>query len=49
MILKSAVLRQDDVARELRRRVKLALEQGHILIANPQRVELIGGAAAAGG
>ncbi len=49
MILKSAVLRQDDVARELRRRVKLALEQAHILVANTQRVELISGAAAAGG
>jgi len=49
MILKSAVLRQDDVARELRRRIKLALEQGHILVANTQRVELISGAAAAGG
>jgi len=49
MILKTAVLRQDDVARELRRRVKLALEQAHILVANTQRVELISGAAAAGG
>jgi small conductance mechanosensitive channel len=49
MILKSAALRQDDVARELRRRVKLALEQAHILVANTQRVELISGAAAAGG
>jgi moderate conductance mechanosensitive channel len=49
MILKSAVLRQDDVARELRRRVKMALEQAHILVANTQRVELISGAAAAGG
>jgi moderate conductance mechanosensitive channel len=49
MILKSAVLRQDDVARELRRRVKLALEQAHIPVANTQRVELISGAAAAGG
>ncbi len=49
MILKSAALRQDDVARELRRRIKLALEQAHILVANTQRVELISGAAAAGG
>jgi moderate conductance mechanosensitive channel len=49
MILKTAVLRQDDVARELRRRVKLALEQAHILVGNTQRVELISGAAAAGG
>lgn len=49
MILKSSVLRQDDVARELRRRVKMALEQAHILVANTQRVELISGAAAAGG
>jgi small-conductance mechanosensitive channel len=49
MILKTAVLRQDDVARELRRRVKLALEQAHILVSNTQRVELISGAAAAGG
>ena len=49
MILKTAVLRQDDVARELRRRVKLALEQAHILVANTQRVELISGAAAVGG
>src|ERR1700691_492956 len=46
MILKTAVLRQDDVARELRRRVKLALEQAHILAGNTQRVELISGAAA---
>lgn len=49
MILKTAALRQDDVARELRRRVKLALEQAHILVVNPQRVELLSGAAAAGG
>jgi hypothetical protein len=33
----------------LRRRVKLALEQAHILVGNTQRVELISGAAAAGG
>ena len=49
MILKSAALRQDDVARELRRRVKLALEHAHILVSNTQKVELISGAAAAGG
>src|SRR6202142_1680749 len=49
MILKTAALRQDDVARELRRRVKLALEQAHILVGNTHRVELISGAAAAGG
>ena len=32
-----------------RRRVKLALEQAHILVGNTHRVELISGAAAAGG
>ena len=46
--LRSAALRADDVARELRRRVKLAFEQAHILVTNTQPVELIGRAAGAG-
>jgi small conductance mechanosensitive channel len=44
--LRSAALRADDVARELRRRVKSAFEQAHILVTNTQPVELIGGALA---
>jgi moderate conductance mechanosensitive channel len=46
--LRSAALRADDVARELRRRVKSAFEQAHILVTNTQPVELIGRAAGAG-
>ncbi|HEY4741631.1 MAG: mechanosensitive ion channel family protein [Candidatus Acidiferrales bacterium] len=46
--LRSAALRADDVARELRRRVKSAFEQAQILISNTQPVELIGRAASAG-
>ncbi|MFZ0037934.1 MAG: mechanosensitive ion channel family protein [Candidatus Acidiferrales bacterium] len=45
--LRSAALRADDVARELRRRVKSAFEQAHILVANTQPVELIGRATGA--
>jgi small conductance mechanosensitive channel len=44
--LRSAALRADDVARELRRRVKSAFEEAHILVTNTQPVELIGGALA---
>jgi small conductance mechanosensitive channel len=46
--LRSAALRADDVARELRRRVKSAFEQAHILVTNTQPVELIGRAAGVG-
>jgi small conductance mechanosensitive channel len=46
--IRSAALRQDDVSRELRRRIKAAFEQAHIRTANTQSVELIGRAATAG-
>ena len=46
--LRCAALRADDVARELRRRVKSAFEQAHILVSNTQPVELIQRAASAG-
>lgn len=46
--VRSAALRQDDVSRELRRRIKAAFEQAHIRTANTQSVELIGRAATAG-
>jgi moderate conductance mechanosensitive channel len=39
--VRTALGRQDDVARELRRRIKIALEQSKILAINPQKVELI--------
>jgi moderate conductance mechanosensitive channel len=42
LFLRTALGRQDDVARELRRRIKIGLEQAKILATNPQRVELIG-------
>ncbi|MFY9531627.1 MAG: mechanosensitive ion channel family protein [Candidatus Acidiferrales bacterium] len=42
LLLRTALGRQDDVARELRRRIKIGLEQAKILATNPQRVELIG-------
>jgi small-conductance mechanosensitive channel len=42
LFLRTALGRQDDVARELRRRIKIGLEQAKILSTNPQRVELIG-------
>jgi moderate conductance mechanosensitive channel len=38
--LRTAALRADDVARELRRRVKSAFEQAQILVSNTQFVEL---------
>jgi moderate conductance mechanosensitive channel len=46
--VRSAALRQDDVARELRRRIKAAFEQAHIRTANTQPVEMISRAATAG-
>ncbi|MFZ0635531.1 MAG: mechanosensitive ion channel family protein [Candidatus Acidiferrales bacterium] len=46
--VRSAALRQDDVSRELRRRIKSAFEQARILTVNTQPVELIGRAASAG-
>jgi hypothetical protein len=46
--LRSAALRADDVARELRRRVKSAFEEAHILVMNTQPIELIGRAAGTG-
>jgi small conductance mechanosensitive channel len=46
--IRSAALRQDDVSRELRRRIKAAFEQARIRTANTQSVELIGRAATAG-
>lgn len=42
LFLRTALGRQDDVARELRRRIKIGFEQAKILATNPQRVELIG-------
>jgi small conductance mechanosensitive channel len=39
--LRSPALRQDEVARELRRRLKLALEQAHISLLSTRRVEVM--------
>jgi moderate conductance mechanosensitive channel len=39
--MRTASLRQDDVAREFRRRVKMAFEQSSIQSVNPQRIELV--------
>ncbi len=44
--LRSAPNRQDEVARELRRRIKARFEQEHIRLSSVQRVELVGDAAA---
>ncbi len=41
--LRTAPNRQDDVARELRRRIKSRLGQEHIRLSSVQRVELVGG------
>jgi small conductance mechanosensitive channel len=41
--LRAAANRQDDVARELRRRIKSGFEQERILFGNTQRVDLVGG------
>ncbi len=41
--LRAAANRQDDVARELRRRIKSGFEQERILFGGTQRVELVGG------
>jgi len=46
--VRTTALRQDDVARELRRRIKSAFEQARISTVNTQPVELIGRAAGAG-
>ena len=44
--LRTAPNRQDDVARELRRRIKSRFEQEQIRLSNVQQVELVGGPAA---
>lgn len=44
--VRTAPNRQDDVARELRRRIKSRFEQQQISLSGVQRVELVGGAAA---
>jgi moderate conductance mechanosensitive channel len=46
--VRTALLRTDDVAHELRRRVKAAFEAEKILTANASQVELVGRAAGAG-
>ena len=40
--LRSAPTRQDDVARELRRRIKAGFEQAQIPLSNAQKVQLVG-------
>lgn len=46
--LRTGALRSDDVARELRRRIKSAFESAHILVSNTQPIEIVGRAASAG-
>jgi small-conductance mechanosensitive channel len=46
--LRTAALRSDDVARELRRRIKSAFETEHILSVDTQPIEIVGDRALAG-
>jgi len=46
--LRTGALRSDDVARELRRRIKSAFESANILVCNTQPIEIVGRAAPAG-
>ena len=43
ILVRCAPTRQDDVARELRRRIKAGFEQANIVLSSTQKVELVGG------